>query len=127
MAHLNLNKNHKSNYKPFSPISPISQQIISNPSALNYNNALSPSVNFPMDLLTDSNTNDVCPITFDVGSSPLGDNQPSITDLIIATDNQRNYNDVNNSLLRLFSSNYTGPVIILTRCSRIDLEKNLGN
>lgn len=125
-------KNRKSNHKPSSPISPSLQQIILNPPSLissepafNYNNVLSPSDNVPMDSLTDHNTNDICPTTIDVGSSSLSDNQPSPSDIITTTDNQHNYNDIINPNLRLFSPDYTGPVIILAEC--IDLGKNLGN
>lgn len=57
-----------------------------------------------MDLLTDSKTYDVCLRTIDAGSFSLSDIQPSISDCITDTDNQRNNNDIINTTLPTYVS-----------------------
>lgn len=130
-------KSRKSTLKASSPVSPSLQQIISNPpllitndTAFNYNNnnLLSPSDNASTAMLTDcnvnaSNTVDSIPVS-PIPSTTADNHSTSFSPANMDYQHINHYNS-QNSPLRLFSHDYSGPVIILVEC--VDPSKNLGN
>lgn len=112
-----------------SPISPELQQIIENPPILNVSNTIFnydiPEPENPSEPIIIDNTIIDLPNEFDAMTSLSSDNITSQTTQYPTINTHSNNNNHNNTLLRSFSPDYNGPIIVLAEC--MDLGKNLGN
>jgi hypothetical protein len=117
----------KAKINPTSPVSPGLQQIINNPPILNTSNTafnynISDNTHEPI-IIDDAINGNNRPNELDTATMLSTDNTTPLTTQNPSTNTHSNNN--NNTLLRSFSPEYNGPIIILAEST--DLNKNLGN